>query len=89
MQVVGDPEGVAALKALAAEHRDYLKFLITEAKSSSDHVAAFRTADNVRWEVVFHPERAEFEVRHPRTNSPTTTPPPGMPDSDPEPDAAA
>lgn len=65
MQVVGDPEGVAALKALAAEHRDYLKFLLTEAKSATGHTASFRAADGTRWEVVLHPERGDIEVRKP------------------------
>ncbi len=65
MHVVGDAVGVAALKALAAEHRDYLKFLINEAQSSTDHTAAFRGADETRWEVKFHPESGDLEVRKP------------------------
>ncbi len=69
MQVVGDVEGVAALKALAAEHRDYLKFLITEAQSSTDHTATFKAADETRWQVKFHPESGNLEVR--RITAPT------------------
>ncbi len=63
MRVVGDDDGVAALKALAADNRDYLKFLITEAQSNSDHTASFRAADDTRWVVRFHPESGELEVR--------------------------
>jgi hypothetical protein len=69
--VVGDPEGVAALKAMAAEHRDYLKFLLNEAKSATGHAASFRAADGTRWEVVLRPESGDLEVR-----KPVTVPPP-------------
>ncbi len=74
MHVVGDPQGVAALKALAGTHREFLKFLITEAQSSSDHVAAFRTEAGERWEILYHPTSGELEVRHPRANSRTVSP---------------
>lgn len=70
MQVVGDPEGVAALKAMAAEHRDYLKFLLNEAKSATGHAASFRAADGTRWEVVHHPESGDIEVRKPASPTP-------------------
>jgi hypothetical protein len=63
MKLVGDPDGIAALKALNDEHRDYLKFLITEAQSNTPHVTGFRGADGTRWELVLHPDKAEIEIR--------------------------
>jgi len=75
MQVVGDPEGVAALKAMASEHRDYLKFLLGEAQSSTTHTAPFRAPDGTRWEIVLHPtrgEKGEIEVR--KAADPPATP---------------
>jgi hypothetical protein len=69
MQLAGDPDGIAALKALVANHRDYLKFLITEARSSSDHRAAFRGADGTRWELVLRPAAGELEVRRAEPSS--------------------
>jgi hypothetical protein len=71
MHVIGDPDGVAALKALAGEHRDYLKFLITEAQSSTTHSASFKGPDETRWEVKFHPESGDLEVRRPRDPKPS------------------
>lgn len=62
MKLIGDPDGIAALKALVADHRDYLKFLISEAQSNTDHHAPFRGADQSRWELVLHPESGELEV---------------------------
>lgn len=73
MQVVGDPDGVAALKAMAAEHRDYLKFLLNEAKTATGNVATFRDADGTAWEVVLHLDSGDIEVRKPAT--PPATPP--------------
>ena len=63
MQVVGDPEGVAALKTMLAAGRDYLKFLLGEAQSNANHTAPFRGADGRKWEVVLHLESGDIEVR--------------------------
>jgi len=63
MKLVGDPNGVTALKALVGEHRDYLKFLIAEAQSNTDRAAGFRSGDGTRWQLVIHPENGDLEVR--------------------------
>jgi hypothetical protein len=65
MKLVGDPDGIAVLKELVAGHRDYLKFLITEAQTSTDHCAGFKGADGAKWELKVHPESGELEVRKP------------------------
>ncbi len=62
MKLTGDPDGIAALKVLVEEHRDYLKFLIAEAQSATDHHAAFRGADHAKWELVLHPASGDLEV---------------------------
>jgi hypothetical protein len=66
VKLVGDAEGIAVLKALVAEHRDYLKFLIAEAGTNSDHHAPFRAQDGTKYELVAHPESSELEVRKPK-----------------------
>ena len=63
MKLVGDPDGVTALKELVGEHRDYLKFLITEAQSNTDHSAKFKANDGTHWTLVVHPESGDLEVR--------------------------
>jgi hypothetical protein len=63
MRLVGDAEGIAALKELVAGHREYLKFLLAEAGSNTDHVAPFRGPDGTRWQLVHHPLTGEIEVR--------------------------
>jgi hypothetical protein len=63
MKLTGDPDGITALKELVADHRDYLKFLITEAQSNTDHHAPFKGADGTKWELVVHLENGDLEVR--------------------------
>jgi len=63
MKLVGDSDGIAALKALVNEHRDYMKFLIGEAQSNTNHVAVFKGGDGGHWELVLHIETGDLEVR--------------------------
>jgi hypothetical protein len=63
MQVVGDPDGVAALKELSSRNRDFLKFLLQEARSSSDHQASFSAADGTRWTLRLDLASGDLEVQ--------------------------
>jgi hypothetical protein len=65
MKLIGDPDGIVALKALVAEHRDYMKFLITEAQSNTNHAAVFKAQDGAHWELFLHVESGDLEVRKP------------------------
>ena len=72
MKIVGDANGIAALKQLVADHRDYLKFLIAEAQTSTDHHAPFRGPDGTRWELIARPEADALEVL-PQRGQPTSS----------------
>lgn len=63
MRLVGDTEGIEVLKQLVADHREYLKFLLAEAGSNTDHVAPFRGPDGSLWQLVHHPLTGDIEVR--------------------------
>jgi hypothetical protein len=63
MQVVGDPVGVAALKDLAGQSRDFLKFLLQEARSASDHQATFTGADGTRWSLRLDLATGDIDVQ--------------------------
>ncbi len=63
MKLVGDPDGIAALKELVSTHRDYLKFLITEAQSNSDHATKFKASDGTHWGLVLQLDSGNLEVR--------------------------
>ena len=45
MKLVGDPAGIAALKALGTKDRGAVKFLLEEARSNTDRTARFTAAD--------------------------------------------
>ena len=62
MRLVGDPDGIATLKELVAASRDYLKFLIGEAQSNTNHTTTFRKPDGPRWNLRLVAETAELEV---------------------------
>lgn len=61
MEFVGDPEGIAALKALHARDKAYLKFLIGEARSNADFTARFSDAGK-KWFIKFDPRTGKLEV---------------------------
>lgn len=45
MKIDGDEEGIAVLKAIHAKDKEYLKMLIAEARTNSDHIASFKSDD--------------------------------------------
>ena len=53
MQLTGDPAGLAVLKTFQEGNRDYLKFLIQEAKSVFEHHVDFKGADGAQFRLIF------------------------------------
>jgi hypothetical protein len=62
MNLVGDPDGLAELKKLKEERKDFLRFLITEAKTSLTRTASFKGSDGRQWTLTFHGQRDELMV---------------------------
>ena len=63
MKLIGDPEGLAALKELSQHNRDYLKFLIAEAGTNTNHTASFTGPDGTKWLLIAKPGTGELEVK--------------------------
>ena len=63
MHLVGDPDGIAALKELAQNSREFMKFLISEAQTSTHHVAPFTGPDGTKWQLVLKPGSSDLEVQ--------------------------
>ena len=63
MKLVGDADGIAALKELSQHNRDYLKFLIAEAGSNTNHTATFTGPDGTKWDLIARPGSGELEVK--------------------------
>ena len=63
MKLVGDATGIAALKELSQHNRDYLKFLIAEAGTNTNHAAGFTGPDGTKWILIAKPGSGELEVK--------------------------
>jgi hypothetical protein len=63
VEFAGDPDGIAALKALYARDKSYVKFLIGEARSNTDSTARFTAEDGRKWAVVFEPRSGNLTVK--------------------------
>ncbi len=62
MQLTGDPAGLAALKAFQEGNREYLKFLIQEARSVFEHHVDFKAADGAQFRLKFDVKTGAFTV---------------------------
>jgi hypothetical protein len=62
MNLTGDPAGLAALKAFQEGNREYLKFLIQEAKSVFEHHVDFKAADGAQFRLVYDVKTGAFRV---------------------------
>ncbi|HUJ25400.1 MAG TPA: hypothetical protein VLW85_05245 [Myxococcales bacterium] len=62
MNLSGDAAGLAALKAMQETNREYLKFLIHEARSVFEHHVDFKAADGAQFRLSFDPKTGAFKV---------------------------
>ena len=49
MHLDGDESGIGQLKELVKENKEYLKFLVNEARSNADHTTTFRGKNGVKY----------------------------------------
>ena len=62
MRLTGLDQGVSALKALAEKDREYLKFLINEARSCTDLKTTFKAADGTKFVIRLDPKSGDLIV---------------------------
>ncbi|HZX95357.1 MAG TPA: hypothetical protein VFE90_12630 [Myxococcales bacterium] len=62
MNLTGDPEGLAALKAFQEGNRDYLKFLIQEARTVFEHHVDFKDGAGTQFRLHFDVRTGAFSV---------------------------
>ena len=62
MELKGDPKGIEALKEKHAEDKNFVKFLLNEARSNADRTARFTAKDGSKWQVVDDPRSGTIEV---------------------------
>ena len=63
MKLVGDPDGIQELKKMQSERKDYLKYIITEAKTNMDLSTAFSGSDGeTKYKLVYDRMAQELRV---------------------------
>ncbi|TMA83729.1 MAG: hypothetical protein E6J65_18805 [Deltaproteobacteria bacterium] len=62
MNLTGDPEGLAALKSFQEGNRDYLKFLIQEARTVFEHQVDFKSPEGEPFRLHFDMKTGGFRV---------------------------
>jgi len=62
MIMKGDPDGLTALRALQERNRDYLKFLIQEAKTVFEHHVDFKSEQGAMFRLTFDVKTGAFTV---------------------------
>lgn len=62
MKLVGDEQGIAVLKAIRLSRPDYLRFLITEARSSTLQFVEFLSDDEQKYLLKFRARTGELVV---------------------------
>lgn len=62
VELTGDPDGIAALKAIHTKNRDYLKFLLGEIRSNTDLRAAFKGEDGSQWQITLDPKSNNLAI---------------------------
>ncbi len=62
MNLVGNPDGVEELRKISSERKEFLKFLITEAKTSFSRSAEFKGQDGRRWVITYNGQVDELKI---------------------------
>ncbi len=63
MKLNGDAQGIEELKEMMKSKKDYLKYLITEAKTNFDNAAHFKGREgNQKYKLIYEPRTGGFLV---------------------------
>lgn len=62
MKLEGDADGIAALKAMHAKDKDYVKMLVGEARTNTDLKAPFKAEDGRRFVLRLDPMTGNLRV---------------------------
>ena len=62
MKLVGDDQGIQALKSIKEERPSYLKFLLSEAQSNTNHSAEFKASDGTAYRIRYNSASGDLEV---------------------------
>ena len=74
MALNGDPQGIAALKAMHEKNKGFVKAVLEDARSTTDNTSYFRGDDGLRYKVTLDPTSGDLTIEP----SPRTQPPPAV-----------
>lgn len=77
MKLEGDEEGIAQLKALHAENKTYMKFLVDEARTNTDLKTEFRGGNGTRYMLTLDLKTGDLVVSVAENQRPSKLPPAG------------
>jgi hypothetical protein len=71
VKLTGDPEAIAALKSMHQKNEGFMKALLDDARSTTDHQTTFRDERGLRWRLKLDPVSGALNVeRHPDSQKP-------------------
>jgi hypothetical protein len=62
MKLNGDPQGIEVLKELSRTKMDWVKYVITEAKTNFDHTSHFKSESGKKYKLIYDPQNGEFNI---------------------------
>ena len=74
MKLEGDPDGIAALKAMHQKNTGFVKALLEDARSTTDHATTFRDDQGYRYRLTLDPQTGVLTIEEAPALS--TMPPP-------------
>jgi hypothetical protein len=74
MNLVGDANGIAALQELKESSKDYLKFLLQEARTGFERAAEFKSKDGVAYRLSWVAAEQKYVVSRQDEARPIRTP---------------
>jgi hypothetical protein len=75
VKLTGHEEGVAQLKALHAEDKSAIRFLVDEARTNTDLKARFRGKDGIQYLLIVDPKSGDLVVEPAPEQRPSKLPP--------------
>ena len=64
MKLLGDNDGINALKEMKEQKPDFLKFLLNEMRTNTDYTAFFKSADgSKKFKAVYDPKTGEINIQ--------------------------
>lgn len=63
MKLTGDPAALAALKQMHKANPGFMKALIDDARTTTDHTTFFRAEDGTRYRITLDPNSGDLDVQ--------------------------